>query len=169
MKNFRFLTKTLLLLVMVVLASAVYAGDLKGTVSVKRNNSRQIIGACLHVGNQEYEIVMDENGKSLAEMYEHKDLQVSGSVDGNKITVETWSEIRSASAPEPAYKEPEPQDEPEKVEEEEPEEEPKEEVDEDEEPKDEEVKDNEPKDEEPKDDEEEKEESEEEPKEESED
>lgn len=156
MKIYRLITGSLLALALFFSVASVFAAELKGSVSVSRNNSRQIDGAILHVGNQEYEIVMDENGKSLAQMYEHKDIKVSCNVDGKKITVETWEEIRNAS-PEPAYKEPEPEPEPQEEPEEEPEEkeptdddEPKDEEPKDEEPKDEPSDDEEPKDEEPK-------------------
>ena len=140
MKNLRGIFEKLMVLGFAAVVSTVSAADYRGTVAVTRNNARQITGATLNAGPNEYQIVLDENGKSLAEMYEHKELKITGSLSGNQITAETWEEIKSASAPEPAYNEPEPREEEpqEEVEESEPKEEPSEEASEsDDEPKDE--------------------------------
>ncbi|MFZ5950712.1 MAG: hypothetical protein ACOYXC_08400 [Candidatus Rifleibacteriota bacterium] len=165
MRSFKSCIKVGLMVAVAFAGSALDAAQLSGSVSVTRNNARQIVGATLHAGGQEYEIVMDENGKSLAQMYEHKDLKVDCTIDGKKITVETWQEIKSASSSGPAYKEPEPRDDPPPDDEpsDEPSDEPKDEPEpsddepkdepSDDEPKDEEPKDEEPKDEEPKDEE----------------
>jgi hypothetical protein len=88
---------------------AIDAAELKGSVSVERDNARQITGAFLHVGNQPYSIIMDENGRSLAQMYEHKELKVECTINGNQIKLDTWEEIKPPpSAPEPVYNDPEP-------------------------------------------------------------
>ncbi|MDN5278986.1 MAG: hypothetical protein PWR01_2951 [Clostridiales bacterium] len=143
MKKFRVLAKAAFIVSFVgFFANAVMATELKGSVSVIRDNARQISGAILHVGNQEYSIVMDENGRSLAQMYEHKDLKVDCTVEGKNIKVDTWEEIKAPSSPEPQYNEPEPT--------EEPSEEPAEEPENDEEPSDENS-DDEPSDEKPSD------------------
>ncbi|MEW6711842.1 MAG: hypothetical protein AB1403_18615 [Candidatus Riflebacteria bacterium] len=151
MRSFKSCIKVGLMVAVAFAGSALDAAQLSGSVSVTRNNARQIVGAILTAGGQEYEIVMDENGKSLAQMYEHKDLKVECAIDGKKITVETWQEIKSAASSAPAYNEPEPRDDP--PPEDEPSDEPKDDEPSDEEPKDEEPSDEEPKDEEPKDEE----------------
>ncbi len=158
MRSFKSCIKVGLMVALAFAGSALDAARLSGSVSVTRNNARQIVGAILNAGGQEYEIVMDENGKSLAQMYEHKDLKVECAIDGKKITVETWQEIKSASSSAPAYNEPEPKDDPPPEDEpsgeptDDPSDEPKDEEPKDDAPSDEEPKDDAPSDEEPKDD-----------------
>ncbi|GAB4272781.1 MAG: hypothetical protein Kow0029_11830 [Candidatus Rifleibacteriota bacterium] len=96
----------------VALAGVASATEIKGTVSVKRNNARQIVGAELNSGSKVYEIVMDENGKSIAQMYEHKEIKLDCTIQGNSLKAITWEEIRMPSSPEPVYNEPEPKEEP---------------------------------------------------------
>jgi hypothetical protein len=85
------------------------AEELQGTISVVRNNARQITGANLLVGSQEYSIVMDENGRSIAQTYEHKEIKVECDLNGNQLKAITWKHIKPPPSPEPVYEEPEPE------------------------------------------------------------
>lgn len=147
----------------------VMAASYSGMITATRDASRSIVSAVLETTNRDgagnpvtFNIVMNENGKAVAEQYENKDVKIDGALQGKDLTVDTWEGINlpassgssgssGSSEPEPSYDEPAPSDEPGDVE---PgDDEPKDDEPKDDEPKDDESKDDEPKDDEPKDDE----------------
>ncbi len=93
-----------------------FAEVITGTISLERSPGRNITGAKLNTDSVSYSIVMDENGKSLANFYEHKTVKIEGTLSGSSLTAQTWEEIRPEYKPEPVYEEPA-RDEPEEKEE----------------------------------------------------
>lgn len=154
-----------------ILASAMptMAASYSGMITATRDASRSIVSAVLETANRDgagnpvtYNIVMDENGRAIAEQYENKDVKIDGILKGKDITVDTWEGLNqpaaASSEPEPSYNDDDTSGGPDEAVDptgEEPSEgdEPKDDEPKDDEPKDDEPKDDEPKDEEPKDDE----------------
>jgi hypothetical protein len=97
--------------------SPVFAEVITGTISLERSPGRNVTGAKLNTESVSYSIVLDENGKSLANFYEHKTVKVEGNLSGSDLTVQTWEEIRPEYKSEPVYEEPAREDPPEEKEE----------------------------------------------------
>lgn len=97
--------------------SSVMAATFSGMITVTRDASRQIVGAVLETNNRDgagqpvtYNIVMDENGRAIAEQYENKDIKIDGMLNGKEIKADTWesvpdssSDSSSSSYSEPSY------------------------------------------------------------------
>jgi len=149
---------SVLVLFLFVSSIPTWAASYKGMIVVTRDSSRSISGAVLETQNRDgsgqpvtYNIVMDDNGKAVAEQYENKDIKIEGTLKGRDLTVIEWIGIKEPSSGDSSYSEPEPQPQPAS------EDSGDEEAKDDEEPRED---DDEPKDEEPKEAKEESEESE---------
>jgi len=119
----------LCLAIFVGICGAVSAATISGLVTVTRDASRAIVSAVIETSNRDnsgspviYNIVMDENGRAIAQQYENNEVNIEGAVSGKDITADTWSRVKRPPGSEPAYSEPEPEPEEEEVEEEEEEE-----------------------------------------------
>lgn len=143
------------------------AATYSGMITATRDSSRSIVSAVLETANRDgagnpvsFDLVMDENGKAIAEQYENKDIKIDGTLNGKSLTADTWEGLSqpapASREPEPSYEEEaapaddsaEPSDDSAKDDEEVKDEEPQDDQPVDEEPKDEEPKDEEPSDEE---------------------
>ncbi len=121
-------------------AAQVSAANVNGTIQVTRDSSRSINAAYLVTERKDSSgkpialvLVMDENGKAIAQQYENKMVKIEGKIQGSNITAETWKELKdnsfsdsgssyresSSSSREESYEEEEPGEEYEEEEEEE--------------------------------------------------
>ena len=119
-------------------AAQVSAANVNGTIQVTRDSSRSINAAYLVTERKDSSgkpialvLVMDENGKAIAQQYENKMVKIEGKIQGSNITAETWKELKdnsfsdsgssyresSSSSREESYEEEEPEEESEEEEE----------------------------------------------------
>ena len=84
--------------------TSVSAAFFSGMITVTRDASRQISGAVLQTNNRDgagnpvtYALVMDENGKAIAEQYENKDIKIealqNARLDDNKTHTVDYREM----------------------------------------------------------------------------
>lgn len=96
-------------------AVQVYAASITGTVQLTRDSSRSVNGAYLVTEKKDASgkpialvIVLDENGKAIAQQYENKQIRIDGNVNGRNLTAIEWKEIRDNSYSNSSYSEPSP-------------------------------------------------------------
>ncbi|MBR4570487.1 MAG: hypothetical protein IKO19_07485, partial [Candidatus Riflebacteria bacterium] len=85
-------------------AVQVNAASITGTVQLTRDSSRSINGAYLVTEKKDSSgkpialvIVLDENGKAIAQQYENKQIRIDGNVQGRNLTAIEWKEIKDNS------------------------------------------------------------------------
>ena len=85
-------------------AVQVNAASITGTVQLTRDSSRSVNGAYLVTEKKDASgkpialvIVLDENGKAIAQQYENKQIRIDGNVNGRNLTAIEWKEIRDNS------------------------------------------------------------------------
>ena len=85
--------------------TSVSAAFFSGMITVTRDASRQISGAVLQTNNRDgagnpvtYALVMDENGKAIAEQYENKDIKIEGTLVGKEIKADTWESVPDSAS-----------------------------------------------------------------------
>jgi len=85
--------------------TSVSAAFFSGMITVSRDASRKISGATLQTNNRDgagnpvtYALVMDENGKAIAEQYENKDIKIEGTLVGKEIKADTWESVPDSSS-----------------------------------------------------------------------
>ncbi len=91
------------------------ASVVSGTIQVTRDSSRTINGAIIVTEKRDaagkpiaLTLVMDENGKAIAQQYENKQIKIEGNVQGKNLTADTWKEIKDNSFSNSSY-EPDPE------------------------------------------------------------
>ena len=96
-------------------AVQVNAASITGTVQLTRDSSRSVNGAYLVTEKKDASgkpialvIVLDENGKAIAQQYENKQIKIDGNVNGRNLTAIEWKEIRDNSYSNSSYSEPSP-------------------------------------------------------------
>ena len=94
-------------------AVQVNAASITGTVQLTRDSSRSVNGAYLVTEKKDASgkpialvIVLDENGKAIAQQYENKQIKIDGNVNGRNLTAIEWKEIRDNSYSGSSYSEP---------------------------------------------------------------
>ena len=94
-------------------AVQVNAASITGTVQLTRDSSRSVNGAYLVTEKKDASgkpialvIVLDENGKAIAQQYENKQIKIDGNVNGRNLTAIEWKEIRDNSYSNSSYSEP---------------------------------------------------------------
>lgn len=91
------------------------ASIVSGTIQVTRDSSRTINGAIIVTEKRDaagkpiaLTLVMDENGKAIAQQYENKQIKIEGNVQGKNLTADTWKEIKDNSFSNSFVPDPEP-------------------------------------------------------------
>lgn len=95
------LSKVLAASLLVVCASQLDAATVTGMIQATRDASRTINGAFVITEKKDaagkkiaLALVMDENGKAIAQQYENKTVKIEGNVSGRNLTADTWKEVK---------------------------------------------------------------------------
>ena len=98
------ITKILAFSLLVVTASQLEAASVTGMIQATRDASRAINGAYIITEKKDaagkkiaLALVMDENGKAIAQQYENKTVKIEGNVSGRNLTADTWKEVKDNS------------------------------------------------------------------------
>ena len=85
-------------------ATQVNAASITGTIQLTRDSSRSINGAYLVTEKKDPSgkpialvLVLDENGKAIAQQYENKQIRIDGNVQGRNLTAVEWKEVKDKS------------------------------------------------------------------------
>ena len=85
-------------------ATQVNAASITGTIQLTRDSSRSINGAYLVTERKDPSgkpialvLVLDENGKAIAQQYENKQIRIDGNVQGRNLTAVEWKEVKDNS------------------------------------------------------------------------
>ena len=98
------LTKIIVTSLIILGAVQVSSADYIGTIQCKRDASRSIVGAILITDKKNaqgktiaYNLVMDENGKAIAQQYENKQVKIAGTNKSGQLTASEWKEVKDTS------------------------------------------------------------------------
>ena len=91
-------------------AVQVNAASITGTIQLTRDSSRSVNGVYLVTEKKDASgkpialvVVLDENGRAIAQQYENKQIRIDGNVSGRNLTAIEWKEIKDNSYSNSSY------------------------------------------------------------------